>query len=88
MKGALRESESLRLVVMAGEVYYLAKVPHNPLPVAFRLSEGGDRSAVFTNPDHDFPRRIEYHLGDGVLTVRVSDGGEKGFELRFTRPAP
>ena len=81
------DSESLRLVAMGGGVFYLAKVAHNVLPVAFELVEQSPGHAVFANPDHDFPRRIEYVLRDGVLRVRVNDGGEKGFELTFTRPA-
>ena len=44
--GATRESgsstvettETLRLVEMSGEVFYLAKTRQNPLPVAFKLS--------------------------------------------------
>ncbi len=85
--GAVVESESLRLVEMAGEVFYIAKVAHNLLPAAFRLGECGEGYAVFENPDHDFPRRIAYRLDGGRLIVEVSDGevGGKGFTLNFTR---
>ena len=85
--GAAVDSESLRLVEMAGEVFYLAKVAHNPVPTAFRLSECGEGFAVFENPEHDFPRRLEYRIEGNGLTVRVSDGvdGGKGFTLRFNR---
>ena len=85
----------LRLVEMAGGVFYISKVTHNELPVAFRLNECADGRFVFDNPAHDFPRRLEYLLApDGRLTVNVSDGGEKGFSLNFARssspgdPAP
>ncbi len=85
--GAIRNSESLRLVEMAGGVFYLAKVAHNELPVAFRLTACGDDGVfVFENPLHDFPRRLEYiHSADGTLAVRVSDGSDRGFDLAFTR---
>ncbi len=80
--------EALRLVEMAGTVFYLSKVTHNELPVAFRLNECEDGRFVFDNPAHDFPRRLEYVLApDGALTVNVSDGGEKGFSLKFARSA-
>jgi hypothetical protein len=86
-EGAVLESESLRLVQMAGEVFYIAKVGHNALPVAFRLSECGEGFAVFVNPAHDFPRRLEYRLAGDALSVRVSDGSEggQGFTLNFKR---
>ncbi len=85
---AEKSREALRLVEMAGGVYYVSKVTHNELPVAFRLTacEGG--TYVFENPAHDFPRRLEYRReGDDRLAVRVSDGGEKGFTLDFRREA-
>ena len=58
----------------------------NDLPVAFKLTECSETSAVFENAGHDFPRRLEYRLaGEDRMVVRVSDGAEKGFEIRFTR---
>ena len=86
--GSILGSEVLRLVEMAGAVFYLSKVTHNELPVAFRLNECPDGRFVFDNPAHDFPRRLEYlQAPDGGLTVKVSDGGEKGFSLEFVRSA-
>lgn len=87
-EGSIRGSEVLRLVEMAGAVFYFSKVTHNELPVAFRLNECADGRFVFDNPAHDFPRRLEYVLApDGRLTVNVSDGAEKGFSLDFARSA-
>ena len=86
--GAVKSAEALRLVEMAGRVFYISKVSHNELPVSFRLTGCDDGLFVFENPTHDFPRRLEYRRGaDGRLTVRVSDGGEKGFTLDFSRVA-
>lgn len=90
--GKARGSESLRLAAMAGGVYYVSKVSHNPLPVAFRLTECADGRFVFENPEHDFPRRLEYLRRDaGGLTVTVGEG-EGAFTLEFARvpeaPAP
>lgn len=84
--GGAASVEELRLVEMGGSVFYVAKVAHNELPVAFRLVEcDGDRF-TFENPAHDFPRRLEYRFGtDGRLTVDVSDGAGKGFTLAFAR---
>jgi hypothetical protein len=86
--GAVKGSEALRLVEMAGGVYYISKVAHNELPVAFRLSGCDDGRFVFENPAHDFPRLLEYRrAADDRLVVRVSDGGDKGFTLDFRRAA-
>jgi hypothetical protein len=86
--GSIRGGEVLRLVEMAGAVFYISKVTHNELPVAFRLNECAGGRFVFDNPAHDFPRRLEYlRAPDGRLTVNVSDGGEKGFSLDFARSA-
>jgi hypothetical protein len=83
---AKSSAEVLRLVEMADGVYYISKVTHNALPVAFRLSECDGGRFVFVNPEHDFPRRLDYlHEADGGLQVRVSDGAEQGFTLEFTR---
>ena len=83
-----QSSEELRLVEMGGAVFYIAKVRHNELPVAFRLVECGNGRLAFTNPAHDFPRRLDYtHRPNGHLEVRVSDGAGKGFTLDFARAA-
>jgi hypothetical protein len=78
--------EELRLVEMGDGVFYVAKVSHNDLPVAFRLVECGDGRLVFTNPAHDFPRRLEYERQpDERLRVRASDGANSGFTRDFVR---
>lgn len=83
--------ESLLLAEMRGEIFYLAKVAENRLPVAFRLTslEGG--RAVFENPEHDFPQRITYiRNADGSLLVitagKVGGQGEaKQIEFSFQK---
>ena len=83
---AKTSGETLRLVEMADGVFYLSKVTHNELPVAFRLSECADGRFVFVNPAHDFPRQLDYvREGENGLKVRVSDGADKGFTLDFAR---
>lgn len=81
-----RVSESLRLVKMSDGIFYIARVNHNPLPVAFALTDCDARGASFENPAHDFPKRIEYRrrARDEVL-VTVSDGKQKGFSISFVR---
>jgi hypothetical protein len=83
---AKTSGEELRLVEMADGVFYLSKVTHNELPVAFRLSECADGRFAFVNAAHDFPKHLDYvREGADRLKVRVSDGADKGFTLDFTR---
>lgn len=79
-------SETLRLVEMSGQVFYIAKVAHNELPVAFKLVDCSDVLLVFVNPEHDFPRRLEYRrTAADAMTVAVSDGADRGFEIQFRK---
>lgn len=88
--GEVRVSETLRLVEMSEEVFFVAYIKSNRMPVPFRLAECGSDFAVFENMAHDFPRRLAYTLnGADSLHVDVSDGEGNGFELSFVkREAP
>lgn len=78
--------ESLRLLSMNGELFYLAKVKHNPLPIAFKLTQCSDHQVRFDNPDHDFPDQIEYRLiSASELQVDVRDNNGKGFSLTLIK---
>lgn len=78
--------ESLRMVGMRGGLFYLAKVEHNDLPIAFAASECSSAHVAFENPDHDFPKRIVYRRVDSDrITVDVDDGQGQGFRLDFAR---
>lgn len=84
--GTVLDGEDLRLVAMSEAVFYVAKVAHNPYPVAFRMTVCEASRLVFENPTHDFPRRLEYAMQpDGGLEVTVSDGAERDFKLQFHR---
>ncbi len=83
--GKRKLSETLRLVEMSGDVFYLAYVSHNPRPVSFTLTGYSGGGATFENPDHDFPKKIVYRLeSPDELTVTVSNE-ERGFTLEFER---
>ena len=78
-------TESLRLVEMSGEIFYLAKVSHNKFPVPFKLIESNDTTLIFENSEHDFPKRIEYSFtGNDKMNVTVGSG-EKAFTIEFDR---
>lgn len=88
--GDISVSETLRLVVMSGGVYYVAKVPENDFPVPFAMTSCDDDSAGFTNASHDFPKRIMYRRESrNRMSVSVHGDGEEGFTLVFERqPEP
>lgn len=75
--------EFLRIADTADGVVYFAS-PSGREATPFRLVEASDRSALFENPEHDFPRRIRYRLGpDGVLQVQAEatvDGAVRRLE--------
>jgi hypothetical protein len=79
-------SETLRLVEMSRQVFYIAKVGHNKLPVPFALVSCSDKTIVFENLKHDFPKRFLYQsLADNKMSVTVTDENNKGFSLKFSK---
>lgn len=75
--------EELRLIVMQDQLYYLAKVAQNPLPIAFKAIKCESNRIVFENLQHDFPQRIEYLNTDNKLLVTVSGEQQKSFTLHL-----
>lgn len=77
-------AETLRLVAMSGEVFYIAKVASNNLPVAFKLTSCTANTAIFENPQHDFPKKISYQMNkDKSMTVVVSGEKDNAFSIQF-----
>lgn len=82
-------SESLRILNMKGEVFYLAKVDHNEMPIPFRLVNKSVDKFIFENMNHDFPQRITYSFYSpdslNVNVRRIEDNNIKEFFLAFRR---
>ncbi|MFQ5630950.1 MAG: DUF6265 family protein [bacterium] len=81
--------ESLLLVEMAGEIFYMPKVAENKYPVPFRLVSFADGKAVFEHPEHDFPQRIIYkRKTDDSMTAYAEgeiNGQKKLLEFQFRK---
>ena len=77
--------ESLRIVEMQDQLFFLAKVDGNDLPVAFKATKCTTHSILFENTKHDFPQRLLYTHSQSGLTVDVSNKQGKGFTLVFTQ---
>ena len=65
--------------------------PHpggRPSEHEFRLTQSGPGHALFEAPEHDFPKRIRYSLGDdGALTARI-DGGDGSQQVQEWQMQP
>jgi hypothetical protein len=85
--GKILARESIILAEMGGEIFYIARPSQNPYPVAFRLVLLQARTAVFENPQHDFPQKITYSRNqDGSLDASVEgpqDGKPKRISFHF-----
>ncbi|TQV85424.1 DUF6265 family protein [Aliikangiella coralliicola] len=77
--------ETLRIVEMSGEIFYLAKTPQNEFPVAFKLIDCSSTRLKFENRQHDFPNVIEYNrISNSRLLVKVRGNDGKGFDINYT----
>ncbi|MCF2859119.1 DUF6265 family protein [Pseudoalteromonas sp. SMS1] len=85
-KGKMVSAETLRIVEMSGEVFYIAKVASNEAPVAFKLTRCAANTVIFENPHHDFPKKLHYQaMEEGQMTVFVSGEKGKAFSIKFRR---
>ena len=83
--GDIQNDEVLRLVYLRNNVYYLADVAHNPMPIAFKASICSQQEVRFENLDHDFPNVIHYVRHANGYDVSVENTQGKGFTLTFTQ---
>jgi hypothetical protein len=58
-------------ITTGADAAYFAQPGGRP-PVRFALVAQDGESAVFENPDHDFPQRIEYARDGDILTAAIS----------------
>ena len=74
--------EKIQLVVKDNNIYYVADIKENKAPVYFKLTSVMPTGFVCENPEHDFPKKIEYQFSDSVLKVKISgDGKSQSFNF-------
>lgn len=82
--------EFLRIEKRGNDIFYVAQPGGRP-PTNFKLTQSTASSAVFENPQHDFPKIISYRLEGQDTLVATIEGGEgaqrKAQEFRFRRVA-
>ncbi len=77
--------EKLKVTIEGNTLYYVADVKENATPTLFKITELNETGFVSRNPDHDFPKMISYDLKEDIMTVVISDGGEKKMGFVFKR---
>jgi hypothetical protein len=70
-------AEKLSLVKKDDSFYYVAEVSQNSAPTYFKITSYSKNGFVCENPDHDFPKKIDYKLEVELLTVVISGDGEE-----------
>ena len=76
--------EFMRIAQTKDGIVYLAQPSGQP-PTEFKLTESAGKRVVFSNPAHDFPKRIIYWMKDAQLCARVEGDGGAGEEWCWAR---
>jgi hypothetical protein len=76
--------EKLRLIVKDNAVYYIADVKQNPEPTYFKVTGSTPSGFTCENPEHDFPKKIDYALNGADLIATISGNG-KAIPFLFRR---
>ncbi|HZI52259.1 MAG TPA: DUF6265 family protein [Chitinophagaceae bacterium] len=67
--------EKLKLVIKDDNIYYVADIVENKEPVYFKFTTITDHGFVCENPQHDFPKTINYQKnGNGIKATISGDG--------------
>jgi hypothetical protein len=77
--GVTASHEFMRIETRAGVTNYIAIHDGQP-PTAFRLTTSGSDWARFENPQHDFPKRVEYRRVSSGLHAEIAGPGQDGKE--------
>lgn len=83
------EFEFLRVEARGGRVFYVAQ-PGGVPPTDFEWSaaDSSATTAVFANPQHDFPKRVAYKKTDATHVLAwIDDGASKRMEFPLQRGA-
>jgi hypothetical protein len=78
--GRVKTFEFMRIRTRDGETNYIAIHEGQP-ETAFRLTASGPDWARFENPQHDFPRRVEYRRTSSGLHAEIAGPGKDGKEV-------
>ena len=75
--------EKLAISNIYGVLYYIADVPENAEPTQFEIIKMTKTGFTCTNPEHDFPSKIEYTLNGTEMKATIfGKGKSKTFTFR------
>ncbi len=77
--------EKLSIVIKEGGLFYVAEVSHNAEPTYFKITEISENGFVCENPQHDFPKKIEYKLETGEKLTAIISGDGKAIPFVYTK---
>lgn len=92
-RGKVVEHEFIQIREGPGGALFFIAMPSRQKEATFQVVTLSANSAVFENPQHDFPRKISYSLGpDGSLLAVIegpgSDGQTRRVEFSYKRIQP
>lgn len=76
--------EKIRILKKDQDLFYVADVKENSKPIYFKFTTMHFSGFSCENPEHDFPKKIEYNLQGKNLTVVISGDG-KSQNFTFVR---
>lgn len=77
--------EKLRIEIKNNSIFYVADVKENATPTLFKITKFTENGFICENPNHDFPKLINYQLVGKTLTVVISDGAQKRVDFVFEK---
>ena len=81
-------TEYLAINIVDGNLIYTATVlnQNNSQPIKFKLNNTIKNKISFENPEHDFPKKIQYSkINDTTLFVEVLGDAGKGFSYTMMK---
>jgi hypothetical protein len=72
--------EFLRIEMVDGVATYIAQ-PGGAPATSFKRTQGGASWVRFENPEHDFPKRVDYRRMGDALHAEIAGPGEDGKEV-------
>jgi hypothetical protein len=76
--------EKITILLKDGNLYYVADVAKNKVPVYFKFIELTATGFVCENTQHDFPKRISYQV-EGSTLKAVTSGNGKSAKFIFEK---
>ncbi len=76
--------EQLKLIQKQDELFYVATVSPQAGPVYFKIVASKEDGFTASNPNHDFPKEINYNLNENRIKATISGDG-KSIDFHFKK---